>query len=360
MWLILEEDPAENFWPLSLLRPTFELRAGIWSPLERALGLTPDVALRVRPELAADVRARTKLLVNEDIDARGIHAKVAPGLPYQTPWEILAHSADLIAADFALWRNDHRNFKDVAVADGAHVIGDDSLLHVGEGAVVQPGCVLDVSNGPIVIAAGAQVKYSQIQGPVFLGKNSIADGARLRPGTSIGASCKVGGEIAASIFQDFSNKSHDGFVGHSWAGSWVNFGALATTSNLKNTYGTIRFQRDGSTSIETGVQFLGSLVGDHTKIGIGQMLTTGSHIGAGCNIFGGGVAPRYIPSFCWGGAGGWAEHKLDLCLKTARATMERRKKELDAEPKALLRALFGHTASERAQFVAGSTRDAAV
>jgi UDP-N-acetylglucosamine diphosphorylase/glucosamine-1-phosphate N-acetyltransferase len=352
MWLILEEEHVENFWPLSRTRATWELRFGAWCPLERALLETPSVAVRVRPELAAYARAKTGLPVNEDIEARGITGRRFSGLPYATPWEILSHSGDLIAQDYPLWRERNADFKSAAVLPGAHIVGDPRDLHVGEGALVQPGCVLDVSGGPIIIGPGSQVKFSQIQGPVFIGPNCTLDGARVRPGTSLGHGCKIGGEISASIFQSRANKGHEGFVGHTWAGRWVNFGALATTSNLKNTYGSIRFPKDGATDVDTGAQFLGSLIGDHTKIGIGQMLNTGSHIGVGCNVFGGGVAPKYIPSFSWGGLAGWQQYRLDDCLKTVRATLARRKATLRPESEHVLRDLFESTRADRASLLA--------
>ena len=351
MWLILEEEHAENFAPLTLSRATWELRYGAWCPLERALLQSPNVALRVRPELAAYARAKTNLPVNEDIERGGISGQTFPGLPCATPWEILARSDKLIAQDFPLWREKYRDWKQTAVSPGAHIIGDASLLHVGEGAHVQAGCVLDVSNGPIILAAGVQVKFSQIVGPVFIGTGSVIDGARVRPGVSVGHGCKIGGEVSASIFQSRVNKAHEGFVGHSWAGRWVNFGALATTSNLKNTYGTIRYHQSAQVLVDTRAQFLGSIIGDHTKIGIGQMLNTGSHIGAGCNIFGGGVAPKYVPSFSWGGVGGWNEYRLDDCLKTVRATLARRHAEIRPESEAVLRRVFEASARERAEFL---------
>jgi UDP-N-acetylglucosamine diphosphorylase/glucosamine-1-phosphate N-acetyltransferase len=345
--LIVSEEYPENFGPLTQTRATFELRYGALCPLDRALLITSEVALRARPELEDYLRAKTGLPVNEDIEGEPF-----PGLPAHTPWEILARSDAYIAADFHEWDKRHLNFRDSILGQsGAHLIGDKRDVFIGRGAVVQPGCVLDASGGPIILAERVQVKWSQIQGPVFVGAGSVVDGAKLRAGTSLGPNCKVGGEIAASIFQSRVNKAHEGFVGHTWAGRWVNFGALATTSNLKNTYGTIRFQRDSVHSIETGSQFLGSLIGDHTKIGIGQLLTTGANIGAGCNIFGGGVCPKYIPSFNWGGLAGWNEHRLEDCLKTVRATLGRRNAVLRPESEALLRTVFEQTKSERAQFL---------
>ena len=346
MKLLLSEENVENFLPMALTRATFELRYGALCPLDRALLRTPDVALRCRPHLASYLRVRTGLKVNEDIEDEG-EREIMPGLPAATPWEILGQSDKLIAADFEMWSGLNRNVRGALSLRGVHIVGDSHQIHIGQGALVQPGCVLDVTGGPIIIAAGAQVKWSQIQGPVFIGAGCVVDGARLRPGTSLGPHCKVGGEVSATIFQSRVNKAHDGFIGHTWASRWVNFGAGATTSNLKNTYGPIRFQRDAETVVETGVQFLGSLIGDHTKIGIGQYLNTGSHIGACCNVFGGGVAPKYVPSFSWGGVGGWQEYRFDSCLKTVYATLARRNAVLRPESETILRHVFEQTKAER-------------
>ena len=346
MPLIVAEENPHNFGPLTLTRATFELRYGALCPLDRALEITDDVVLRARPELAAYLRAKTGLRVNEDIEGEPF-----PGLPASTPWEILAHGDAHIAADFHSWNKRHPNCRDEALMNGAHIVGDARDIFIGRGSFVQPGCVLDASGGPIIVAERVSVKYSQIAGPVFVGAGCIVDGARLRPGTSLGPNCKVGGEVSATIFQSRVNKGHEGFVGHTWAGRWVNFGALATTSNLKNTYGTIRFKPSLDETIETGAQFLGSVIGDHTKIGILQGLTTGAHIGLGCNIFGGGVSPKYVPSFCWGGQEGWAQHRLEDCLKTVKATLGRRNAVLRPESEAVLRAVWEATQAERTRFL---------
>ena len=351
--LIVREENPENFLPLSLTRATFELRYGALCPLDRALIAAKEtgqkVGIRARAELAEYLRAKTGLPVNEDIP-EGTDEEICAGLPASAPWEILAISDKLIVADWDLWNRNFRNARPKRLA-GVHIIGQASDIFIGERAVVQPGCVLDASAGPIIIAAGATIKYSQIQGPVFVGVNCIVDGARLRPGTSLGPHCKVGGEVSATIFQSRVNKAHEGFVGHSWAGGWVNCGPLATTSNLKNTYGKIRYFLDASTPVETGAQFLGSLIGDHTKIGIGQLLSTGSNIGVGCNLFGGGVAPKYIPSFSWGGNGNWREHDLELCLKTVHTILSHRNARLRPASETVLRDVFAQTRGEREQFL---------
>lgn len=343
--IVAEEDPRP-FGPLADTRATFELRYGSLCPLDRALLVTKDVALRCRPALEAYLRAKTGLRVNEDVEG-----DLFPGLPAATPWEILSHSNAHIAGDFHDWEKRHENHQEHAMMHGAHIVGDRRDVFIGRNALVQPGCVLDVSGGPIILDERVEVKFSQIQGPVFVGAGSIIDGARLRPGTSLGPNCKVGGEISATIFQSRVNKGHEGFIGHSWAGRWVNFGALATTSNLKNTYGKIKFQLNSQETLDTGAQFLGTLVGDHTKIGIGQLLTTGANIGVAVNIFGGGVSPKYVPSFTWGGLEGWQEHRLEDALKTVRATLGRRNARLRPESEEVLRALFDGSAGERARFL---------
>lgn len=356
MFILSEENP-ENFFPLTLTRATFELRYGALCPLDRALILAEKLGkplgLRCRPQLAEYLRAKTRLPVNEEIPSEseiGEEYEFLPGLPASTPWDILAQSDRLIADDWDFWNREHRNYRPKRLP-GVHVIGGAQNIFLGERAHVQPGCVLDASGGPIIIAANAQVKYSQVIGPVFIGAGSSVEGARLRSGTSLGPNCKVGGEVSATIFQSRVNKAHEGFVGHSWAGRWVNFGALATTSNLKNTFGEIRYQRDGETVVPTGKQFLGSLIGDHTKIGIGQLLATGSNLGVGCNIFGGALAPKYVPSFSWGGNSDWQEYELEKCIKTVHATLGRRNARLRPASEALLRQVFIDTAKERAAFL---------
>ena len=353
--IIVEEENPELFFPLTHTRATFELRYGAWCPLDRAIAEAErhnlKVALRCRPILEEYLRAKTGLPVNEDIEGQ-----LFRGLPSKPPWEILAKSDELISDDWETW-NQSQPAGRRALPRGVHLIGNRSDVYLSQNATVQPGCVLDVSNGPIIIADGAQIKFSQIQGPVFIGAHCIVDGARLRPGTSLGPHCKVGGEVSASIFQSRVNKAHEGFVGHSWAGRWVNFGAMATTSNLKNTYGNIRYQQTEETTVETGVQFLGSLIGDHTKIGIGQLLATGSNIGVGCNIFGGSMAPKFIPSFCWLDPKNAEEYRIDKCLQTVRATLARRNAKLRPASAALLEHLFTETQIKRASFIAQRRQD---
>jgi hypothetical protein len=159
-----------------------------------------------------------------------------------------------------------------------------------------------------------------------------------------------------SVLLGWSNKAHDGFVGHSYLGEWVNLGAMSTTSNLKNTYGPVRVPA-GEGFEATERTKVGSVIGDHTKTAIGSLLATGSAIGVGVNLFGAtGLAPRRVPSFVWGVGADAQEHDLERCLRTADRAMERRGASLSAARRETLRAAFAATAAERRRFLERAER----
>jgi UDP-N-acetylglucosamine diphosphorylase/glucosamine-1-phosphate N-acetyltransferase len=268
------------------------------------------------------------------------------------PWNIVSRNGEVIASDFeATKRGGQRLGK---VFDGVYVIGGSSdMVYVGEGAIVMPGCVLDLSEGPIYVDNDATLRPpSYVQGPCYIGEDSLIDGAKVREACSFGRICKIGGEVEATVFQALSNKHHEGFIGHAYVGEWVNLGALATNSDLKNNYKPVSVQlsADGA-AIDTGDRFVGCTIGDHTKVGIGGLLNTGTILGVGCNIFGGGMPPKYVASFCWGGADGFVEHRLDKMLETAGIVMKRRKVDLDATYRGLMERLFEMTAADREVFL---------
>ena len=183
---------------------------------------------------------------------------------------------------------------------GTLVLGEESRVAVRD-ANVEPGVVFDVRNGAVVVEAGAEIRHgTRIEGPCYVGPGSRVLGGFIR-GSVFGPRCVVRGEIAASSFLGYANKSHDGFVGHSVIGHWVNLGAGTTTSNLKNTYGPVRLDLAGH-RVETGRVNVGSLIGDHAKTAIGMMLGTGTVIGAGANVFGAEPVPKYVLPFAWGAA----------------------------------------------------------
>jgi UDP-N-acetylglucosamine diphosphorylase / glucose-1-phosphate thymidylyltransferase / UDP-N-acetylgalactosamine diphosphorylase / glucosamine-1-phosphate N-acetyltransferase / galactosamine-1-phosphate N-acetyltransferase len=202
------------------------------------------------------------------------------------------------------------------------------------------GTVLDATDGPIVIEEGVRIfPNSTIMGPCVIGRNSLVKiGAKIYEGTTIGPTCKVGGEIENSIVLSYSNKQHDGYLGHSYLGSWVNLGADTNTSDLKNDYSNVKvFPEDEE--IDTGSMFVGLLMGDHSKSAINTQFNTGTVVGVSCNIFDSGFPPKWIPSFSWGGAAAMQPYRSDKAIDVARKVLKRRSVELLTSEEALLKSL---------------------
>ncbi len=211
-----------------------------------------------------------------------------------------------------------------AVHPGAHLVSPENI-YIGHGALIKPGVVLDATDGPIHLGAGAIVQPNAvIEGPAFIGERTIIrPTAVIRGGTSIGPVCRVGGEIEASIIHACSNKQHDGFLGHSYVGEWVNLGADTVTSDLKNTYGTIRVFLNG-VGVESGERLVGAIIGDHAKTGIGTLLPTGGVIGVAANVFTHGAVPKFVPSFAWLTDDGLTDCRVEKAVQIARTVMGRR------------------------------------
>jgi len=208
-------------------------------------------------------------------------------------------------------------------------------IYCETGAGIEPFVILDATDGPILIRRGATIAaFTRIVGPSYIGEDSHVVGDAIRA-CSIGNVCKVRGEISSSVMLGHSNKGHTGFVGSAYIGRWVNLGAGTTTSNLKNTYGTVQL-RTATGLRDTGLQFLGSLIGDHAKTGIGTMLTTGCIVGAGANIYGAKVTPKRIPPFAWGDGEPYARFELDKFLEVAERMMARRHASLSRRGRAQL------------------------
>jgi UDP-N-acetylglucosamine diphosphorylase/glucosamine-1-phosphate N-acetyltransferase len=231
-------------------------------------------------------------------------------------WDFIAHLQAMLVEDVSAI---------AAKGQGlvASVAGRPPLVYTEEGATVEPHVFFDTSAGPVLVRRGAIVQaFTRVVGPCVIGVDSTVGGDRIS-GCSIGDSCRVHGELSASIILGHSNKSHDGFVGHSYLGRWVNLGAGTTTSNLKNTYGTVSLWTPGGEQ-NTGLRFLGTFFGDHAKTGIGTQLTTGTVIGAGANVFGGATPPRAVEPFAWGDGAPYTTFRLDKFLEVAGRVMERR------------------------------------
>jgi UDP-N-acetylglucosamine diphosphorylase / glucose-1-phosphate thymidylyltransferase / UDP-N-acetylgalactosamine diphosphorylase / glucosamine-1-phosphate N-acetyltransferase / galactosamine-1-phosphate N-acetyltransferase len=204
----------------------------------------------------------------------------------------------------------------------AFSIGEHPVF-VEPGAVVEPNVCFDASSGPILLRAGSHVQaFTRLVGPLYVGQGSTLTTDRIAA-SSIGDVCKVHGEVSNTIFIGHANKGHDGFVGHSILGRWVNLGAGTITSNLKNTYGTVQLWTPDGVR-ETGLQFLGTLFGDHAKTGIGLRLTTGTVLGAGANVYGSAMPPKAVAPFSWGEAEAFSDYRPDKFLEVASRMMARR------------------------------------
>jgi UDP-N-acetylglucosamine diphosphorylase/glucosamine-1-phosphate N-acetyltransferase len=222
-------------------------------------------------------------------------------------------------------------------------------IYLGKKVKIAKNVLLDACEGPIYIGDGTKIlPGAVIMGPVYIGDNSlIKAGAKIYPGVTIGNYCKVGGEVECSIISDYSNKQHEGFLGHSYLGSWVNLGAGTENSDLKNNYSSIKV-KVGKKTFDSQKQFLGTMIGDHTKTGIKTMLNSGSILGPFCNIFGSGFQQKYIPPFSWGDSNVKLEdHKIKKAIETAEIVLERRGINLDSDLKKLYKKVYTETSKER-------------
>ncbi|MEO6167566.1 MAG: GlmU family protein [Chitinophagales bacterium] len=199
-------------------------------------------------------------------------------------------------------------------------------IFIEEGAIVE-FAYLNASNGPIYIGKNAEImEGAMIRGPFALGENSVVKmGSKIYYPTTIGPYCKVAGEINNVVMFGNSNKAHDGYLGNAVVGEWCNLGADTNNSNLKNDYSNVKLWNYPAQKFEdTGLQFCGLMMGDHSKCGINTMFNTGTVVGVFANIFGDGFPRNFIPSFSWGGASGFTDYKVEKALKVAALVMQRR------------------------------------
>jgi UDP-N-acetylglucosamine diphosphorylase/glucosamine-1-phosphate N-acetyltransferase len=376
---LYDDAAARDFEPFASTRPTCELRAGAlllrerweralkmkaagvvtsahlddydepWG-VERVRGVLPKgsvlansrCAVALTPTVAADAwRCDGRIaasLLHRDLDTEELASGAlsledlshdtgrmtnVQGLWIDQVWDFIAHLARMLNDDItALIVSDGQN--------GAAVPGSGSGAHpvfAEDGATIEPQVYFDSASGPVLIRRGATVQaFTRVVGPCVIGGESIVGMDRIAA-ASIGEHCRVHGELNTVVMLGHSNKAHDGFLGHSYLGRWVNLGAGTITSNLKNTYGTVQLWTPHGEK-DTNVQFLGTFFGDHAKTGIGMSLTTGSVIGAGANIYGSGPTPKAVPPFAWGEQPPYSTYKLEKFLEVARRAMSRRHVEL--------------------------------
>ncbi len=384
LYVLEPESPGAAWAPFAGVRPLAELRAGIWRVRERweaaagndataivgshvagfSEGDEPAVealsVIKGPAIIGAAWFAPTGSPVTPDRQTRRLTHReetvgwvVPAGERWSAPHEqgpaqeiegvLLQGGYDLLTALETFLVADCADFMAApsdGVPVGSTVLGDPSHV-VCLGAVVEPGVVFDVRQGAVVADQGSEIRSgTRIEGPTYVGPGTKVLGGFVR-GSVFGPECRVRGEVSASVFLGYSNKSHDGFVGHSILGHWVNLGAGTTTSNLKNTYGTVRLEVEGE-RIETGRINVGSLIGDHAKTAIGTMLGTGTVVSVGANVFGAPMSPRYIPPFAWGCTG---ERMTEVgFLRVAERVLARRNVAFSAERRESLRLTYQRSA----------------
>lgn len=409
---LFEDEKWRNFRPLSYSRPISDLRVGCTSlgeKIEAYAGravkglLIRDYVAPVAKEehpglLVNQVNEETALFVNSRFIPTGdFHRDItdlAPGdvlldkredvIAFNGPYRILKEAMEDgtvaneklrslarssrkidIAMPLYIWDLIRLNVQELIrdfeilkkrgtfgkIDMGVHILNR-MYVYIDETAVIKPGVVIDAEEGPVFIDRDVTIgPNSVLVGPLFVGPGSVVKmGAKLNHGVSLGPVTKAGGEIEETIIQGYSNKQHEGFLGHAYLGSWVNIGADTNNSDLKNTYGPIKVNFFGQ-EINTGMIFLGLIMGDHSKSGINTMFNTGTIVGFSANVFGGDFPPKFIPSFGWGGASGITEYDLEKALEVAKRVMQRRNVKLTPAYEKLFRHLYEITRNEREPYL---------
>lgn len=383
MQIILFEDKKwSNFLPLVYTRPLGDMRIGILKIADKYARIfgcdvshetraslrfvfppsEKKVVLHINARLLPDtqvVRAIQNLLPGQSLqwkDTTLATNGLSSGdqvITYEGEPLLLEQVTDLFSLngkalnlDFELCSKDK---KSEPLHPSNVLIGDSDKLFIAPGAKVYASSI-NTKEGPVYIDSDAEVmEGSHIRGPFYLGEHAtLKMASKIYGPTTIGPHCKVGGEVSNCVIFGYSNKAHDGFIGNSVLGEWCNLGADTNTSNLKNNYSVVRSWNYTHQRYEdTGLTFCGLVMADHSKCGINTMFNTGTVVGVSANIFGGSFPPKHIPSFTWGGSGGFEEYSLIKSLETARRVFERRNLELTSEMAQLLTEIFNHTAPHR-------------
>lgn len=261
-------------------------------------------------------------------------------------WHIYAYNGQELKMDFGIVT---KNRQSAGVDDPHTITYRPGNIFVEEGARIK-AAVLNAENGPIYIGINAEIQEGAlIRGPFALCEGSTVNmGAKIRGDTTVGPHSKVGGEISNSVIFGYSNKGHDGFMGNSVVGEWCNFGADSNVSNLKNNYASVKlWDYIKGSYVDTGQQFCGIMMGDHSKCGINTMFNTGTVVGVGANIFGAGFPRNFITSFAWGGSQGFSTYQFQKFEETASKVMKRRGIDFTQEEKDMLFKVYELTKAYR-------------
>lgn len=291
----------------------------------------------------ADGTAVAELIQKGFVETRQV---TEPVLVIRQPWQLFLHNGSEIRRDFALLTHGRHS---EPVNDAPTIVYAPENIFIEKGVRIR-AAILNAEDGPIYLGKNSQVHEGAIlKGPLALGEGAhINAGAKMRGDNTVGPYCKVGGEVGNSIFFGFSNKGHDGYLGNSVIGEWCNLGADTNSSNLKNNYAPVKvWSHVARRFVNTGQQFCGLLMGDHSKCGINTMFNTGTVVGVGANIFGAGFPRTFIPSFSWGGSAGFETFKLPKVAEVAERVMARRHLPYDSTEQAIMARVFEATQEDR-------------
>ncbi|NER12000.1 glucose-1-phosphate thymidylyltransferase [Leptobacterium flavescens] len=276
-----------------------------------------------------------------DFDAYEAIEYEADVLRIENTWDIFSKNGEAMEADFELITNGR---KSMPIPAGVNVIGGENIF-IEEGAKLA-FCTLNASSGPIYLGKDSEI----MEGSVIRGGLALCEGGVIKMAskiygpTTVGPYSKIGGEVNNSVLFGYSNKGHDGFLGNSVLGEWCNIGADTNTSNLKNNYAEVRlWSYETESFARTGLQFCGLMMGDHSKCGINTMFNTGTVIGVSANVFGSGFPRNFVPSFSWGGSGGFTTYLTKKAFEVAKVVMSRRNMEFTAQDAAILEEIFEQT-----------------
>ncbi len=260
-------------------------------------------------------------------------------------WDIFTNNGDALEDDFKLITHGR---KSAPIPDSVYCINKDRIF-LEENVAIEIG-VLNASNGPIYIGKNTQImEGSMIRGPFAMGEHSVVKmGTKIYGATTLGPKCKVGGEVNNAILSGYCSKGHEGYLGNAVIGEWCNIGADTNNSNLKNNYTEVKmWEYDDERFKETGLQFCGLIMGDHSKCGINTMFNTGTVVGISANIYGSNFPRNFIPSFSWGGAAGFKTYNLDKANETANLVMTRKNEEFTDKDKKIMKHVFEITKKYR-------------
>jgi UDP-N-acetylglucosamine diphosphorylase/glucosamine-1-phosphate N-acetyltransferase len=378
--VLFDDNDRENLLPFTYTRPVADIRVGILTIREKwelyygkkTFSLTEDYLTPVFPSSlngpdifvngsvlpSGDLKSEIdSLQEGEALSKNGILIAIRPEtkigkrmdllsefIRVEHPWDIFSKNGTAIRNDFEMLVSGRTSAE---ISPTVKVLGDE--IFVEEGATLEC-CILNSTTGPIYIGKGAEVmEGSIIRGPfALLDHASTKLGTKIYGPTTIGPHSKVGGEINNSVIFGYSNKAHDGFLGNSVLGEWCNLGADTNNSNLKNNYSNVKvWSPSRKTMIDTGLQFCGLFMGDHSRCGINTMFNTGTMVGVSCNIYGAGFPEKFIPSFSWGGEGNFTTYKLEEAMKTAERVYQRRGKRLEPVEADIMKTVFSLTAGSR-------------